>query len=81
MHQKSIWVQAMSQNHENSLIVTISSVCGGVGKTITSHFLLANITFQGILEVAFYAGISALVGYGVKVSIDKIRKLYNRKRQ
>jgi len=65
-------MQAMSQNHENSLIVTFSSVCGGVGKTITSHFFLANITFPGIIEVAFYAGISALVGYGVKKGIDSL---------
>jgi len=62
----------MSQNHENSIIVTFSSVCGGVSKTLTSHFLFASITFQGITEVAFYAAISALVGYGVKKGIDRL---------
>ena len=63
-------MQVMSLNHENSFIVTFSSVCGGVSKTVTSHFLLASITFQGIIEVAFYAAISAMVGYGVKKGID-----------
>jgi hypothetical protein len=62
----------MSQNYENSIIVTFSSVCGGVSKTLTSHILLATITFSGIIEVSFYAAISALVGYGVKKGIDSL---------
>ncbi|HEY4785520.1 MAG TPA: hypothetical protein VIH57_05705 [Bacteroidales bacterium] len=80
LYQKSIWKQTMSQNHENSIIVTISSICGGVSKTITSHLLLANITFPGIIEVAFYAAISALVGYGVKKGIDST-VIYFKKRK
>lgn len=73
-------MQAMSQNHENSVIVTFSSICGGVGKTLTSHFLLINLTFPGIIEVSFYAAISALVGYGVKKGIDRLTA-YMKKRK
>jgi hypothetical protein len=71
----------MSQNQNNSFIVTASGVFGGVGKALTAHFVLVNITFQGIFEVAFYAAISALVGYGVKVGIDKVKKLSSHKRK
>lgn len=74
-------MQAMPENHINSVVATTSGLCGGLGKALTAHLVLANITFQGIIEVAFYAAISALVGYGVKVSIDKLRELYNSNRQ
>ena len=62
----------MSSNHENSLIVTTSGLCGGLSKAIASNLVLTNITFQGIIEVAFYAAISALVGYGVKKGVDSL---------
>lgn len=48
-----------------------SGICGGVGKAISAKLILANITFTGIIDVAFYAAISATVGYGVKKAIDK----------
>jgi hypothetical protein len=56
----------MPQNHLNSIIATNSGVCGGHSKALTSHLVLYNLTIQGIIEVAFYAVISALVGYGIK---------------
>ena len=65
----------MSSNHENSLIVTTSGLCGGLSKAITSHLVLASITFQGIVEVAFYAAVSAIVGYAVKKGIDGLTKI------
>ncbi len=68
----------MPQNHLNSIITTTSGVCGGLSKALTSHLILYNITLQGIIEVAFYAAISALVGYGVKKSIDHFSKFFNR---
>jgi hypothetical protein len=74
-------MQAMPENHLNSIVATTSGLCGGLGKALTAHLVFTNITFQGIIEVSIYAAISALVGYGVKVSIDKLRKLYNRKCQ
>ena len=64
----------MSLSNQNSIITTVSGVFGGVGKAITSFQVLANISLQGIYEVAFYAAVSAIVGYGVKVIIDVIKK-------
>jgi hypothetical protein len=43
-----------------------------VGKAISANLILANITFTGIIDVVFYAAISAMVGYGVKKAIDKV---------
>jgi len=63
----------------NSLIATTSGICGGVGKAISAKLILANITFSGMIDVAFYAAISAMVGYGVKKVIDKA--VFHLKRQ
>lgn len=65
-------MQVMPENQINSVIATTSGLCGGLGKALTAHMVLTNITFQGIIEVAFYAAISALVGYGVKKGIDNL---------
>jgi hypothetical protein len=67
------------QIHINSLIATTSGICGGVGKAISAKLILANITFTGMIDVAFYAAISAMVGYGVKKAIDKV--VFHLKRQ
>ena len=64
----------MSLSEQNSIITTVSGVFGGVGKAITSLQILTSITLQGISEVALYAAVSAIVGYGVKVLIDVIKK-------
>jgi len=61
-----------SQIQINSLVATTSDICGGVGKAISAKLILANITFTGIIDVAFYAAISAMVGYGVTKAIDRI---------
>ena len=62
----------MAHNQITSLVVTASGVFGGVGKAISSHFVLVNISFHGTVELAFYAAISAAVAYGVKEGIDGI---------
>ena len=64
----------------NSIIATTSGICGGVGKAISAKLILANITFTGIIDVAFYAAISAMVGYGVKKAIDKALCIIKRHR-
>jgi hypothetical protein len=64
----------------NSLIATTSGICGGVGKAISAKLILANITFTGIIDVAFYAAISAMVGYGVKKAIDKVVFYFKRQK-
>jgi hypothetical protein len=57
----------MTHNQITSLIVTASGVFGGVGKAISSYFVLVNITFHGTVELVFYAAVSAVVAYGVTV--------------
>jgi len=71
----------MAQNQINSLIVTASGVFGGVGKAISSHFVLVNISLHGTVELAFYAAISAAVAYGVKEGIDHIVNRFKRPKQ
>jgi len=66
----------MAHNQITSLIVTASGVFGGVGKAISSHFVLVNISFHGTVELAFYAAISAVVAYGVKEGIDHFIKRF-----
>lgn len=65
-------LNAMAQNQINSVVATTSGICGGVGKALSANLILLNITFQSILEVAVYAAVSALVGYGVKKGIDHL---------
>jgi len=74
-------MQAMPQNQINSVIATISGLCGGLGKALTANLVLTNITFQGILEVSFYAAISALVGYGVKKGIDSLVNHFRKRKR
>ena len=74
-------MQAMPQNQLNSVVVTTSGLCGGLGKALTAHLVLANITFHGTIDVAFYAAISALVGYGVKKGIDSMLIYFKRRRK
>lgn len=69
----------MSQNSQNLLITTASGIIGGVGKVLySSRIILTEISWKGTLEVAFYAAISALVGYAVKIVIDKIKRCIKR---
>ena len=69
----------MAQNQINLIVTTTSAVCGGLGKAVTAHLVLLNITIQGMIEVAVYACISAVVGFGVKKGIDAATKFINRK--
>jgi hypothetical protein len=68
----------MAHNQITSLIVTASGVFGGVGKAISSHFVLVNISFHGTVELAFYAAVSAAVAYGVKEGIDHLVNRFKR---
>ncbi|MFN8208748.1 MAG: hypothetical protein U0T82_15265 [Bacteroidales bacterium] len=62
----------MSSPQINSFIATTSGLCGGLGKAYTANIILANLSLLGIIDIVIYAGISALVGYGVKMGIDWI---------
>jgi len=68
----------MSQNDTNSIVSTASGIFGGVSKALSSHQTLANITLDGVADVAFYAAISAIVGYGIKVLIDYIKNSFRK---
>jgi hypothetical protein len=58
----------------NSVVATSSGMIGGLTKAYTSGFQLCSINVSQIIEVSFYAAISALVGYGVKLGVDTLRK-------
>jgi len=65
----------------NSIIATSSGMIGGVTKAVSSGFTYSDFAVPQIAEVSFYAAVSAIVGYLVKLSIDqlikKIKKLNN----
>lgn len=71
----------MPQNQINSIVATTSGLCGGLGKALTAHLVLTNITFQGIIEVSFYAAISALAGYGAKKGIDCLANRFSKSKK
>lgn len=66
----------MTQNEQNSIVTTASGVFGGVGKAVSAH--LTGVSLDGMLEVAIYAAISAVVGYAVKLGIDKLKKVFKK---
>ena len=69
----------MSQNSQNSIITTTSGLLGGVGKVLFSNnIIIADISWKGTLEVAFYAAVSAIVGYAVKLGIDKLKRKFHK---
>jgi len=60
----------MAQNQVNSIVTTTSGIFGGLSKAVFAKIFLLTITVQSLLEVAIYASISALVGYGIKLIIE-----------
>ena len=74
-------MQAMAQNEVNSIVATTSGIFGGLSKAILLKVVITTISFQTIFEVAVYACVSAIVGYGIKLIIDLITKLFNRKHE
>jgi hypothetical protein len=68
----------MSHNEQNSIVFTASGIFGGVGKAISSNHTLANISLNGMVDVAFYAAISAIVGYGMKLLIEYLKNRFSR---
>jgi len=70
---------AMAHNQINAIVTTTSGIFGGVGKVFSGNLLLNVITFQSLLEVSVYAGVSAIVGYMAKLCVDAIRNLNGRR--
>jgi len=66
----------MQSNFSLSITTTASGMIGGVSKAISEHLTVCYISTQGIIDVAFYAVVSASVGYIVKIGFDSMmRKL------
>lgn len=58
----------MQHDHSLSLATTASGMVGGVGRAIAEQHSLTSISLHGVIDVAFYAVVSASVGYCVKVA-------------
>jgi len=72
-------MQAMAQNQVNSIVATTSGIFGGLSKAILLKVVITTITLQTVFEVAVYACVSAIVGYGIKLIIDLVSKLFKSK--
>ena len=72
-------MQAMAQNQVNSIVATTSGIFGGLSKAILLKVVITTISLQTIFEVAVYACVSAIVGYGIKLIIDLVSKLFKSK--
>ncbi len=55
----------MPENQFTSFITTASGFCGGMTRALMGRVVLSTVTISSLIEVALYAGTSALVGYGV----------------
>jgi hypothetical protein len=66
----------MQHDHSLSLATTASGMVGGVGRAIAEQHALSSISLHGVIDVAFYAVVSASVGYCVKVAWDTLFKRY-----
>ena len=66
----------MQHDHSLSLATTASGMVGGVGRAIAEQHSLSSISLHGVIDVAFYAVVSASVGYCVKVAWDTLFKRF-----
>jgi hypothetical protein len=64
--------------HDNSLSIatTASGMVGGVSRALAEQQTLLSISLHGVVDVAFYAVVSASVGYCVKVALDSLYQYY-----
>jgi hypothetical protein len=64
--------------HDNSLSIatTASGMVGGVSRALAEQQTLSSISLHGVVDVAFYAVVSASVGYCVKVALDSFYQYY-----
>jgi hypothetical protein len=71
----------MQNNLGLSLMTTASGMIGGISKAVSSNLSFCSITTHNILEVIFYASLSASVGYIIKLSFDTVRKIIINKKK
>ncbi|MCX6257984.1 MAG: hypothetical protein NTW49_08845 [Bacteroidia bacterium] len=67
----------MLKKEINLLVTTGSGIFGGLAKAFSSNMIITEITLAHIGEVALYAAVSAIVGYGLKMAIDHVYKNKN----
>ena len=68
------------QSLSNSVVTTSSGIIGGVAKAVNSGFTMCSISIPHVLDVAFYAAISAIIGYSIKLGFDEIRNTIKKRR-
>lgn len=70
----------MQHNPGLSIVATTSGLLGGVSRALTEQISTSSISLSGVVDVAFYAVVSASVGYCVKIALDgAYQKLKSRK--
>ncbi|HCS20161.1 MAG TPA: hypothetical protein DIW47_06300 [Bacteroidetes bacterium] len=60
----------MQHDHSLSIATTVSGMAGGVIRAISEQLAASTISLAGVIDVAFYAVVSASVGYCAKVLLD-----------
>lgn len=60
----------MQHDHSLSMATTVSGMAGGLTRALSEEMTLSAISLHGVIDVSFYAVISASVGYGVKLAWD-----------
>lgn len=60
----------MQHDYSLSLATTVSGMVGGVARVLSEPDSLSSVSLTGVVDVAFYAVVSASVGYCVKVVWD-----------
>ena len=68
----------MSLQPHYSIPVITSGLCGGMSKVITAPIPLTILTIQNVCDVALYALISAIIGYGVNKGIEALNDAFKR---
>jgi hypothetical protein len=68
------------QSLSNSVITTSSGIIGGVTKAVNAGFTLCSISLPHVLDVAFYAAVSAIIGYSIKLCFDEIRQTIKKRK-
>jgi len=57
----------MQHDHSLSLAATASGMVGGVTRAISEQMTLSAISLHGVVDVAFYAVVSASVGISLNI--------------
>lgn len=66
----------MQLDHSLSIATTASGMVGGVSRALAEQQPLSSISLHEVVDVAFYAVVSASVGYCVKVAWDSLHQIY-----